>query len=419
MDVPQLQTHRDTATALWRQRCEWLGRPAIGAEALRRLEHRLHLQLYVLARMPAEEGAAEPEQAEAAFVHLAAGLRAPVPERREAAAGLAAEWLAGDHPARREAAFHALALHPGGETVAATRRLWDEQPDRRALLADIWRIQGADVPRGLLNQGELHTHDGELQAAVLRFSADWPEAGLSVFQTYYRPLLDNPFTSSTELPVLAEALRGGLLRGDDGAALALRRAIEQQASREAAAPLLRLAALSGEPDFHPVLQQHLQADPAGGCHLLALWGHREAVPDLIEALASPRANEAAAEAWHRLTGQRLPSRPRMQVVGEDAPAETGESIADAEAARQWWQGAESHWPAGERRLHGQPLVPQALLAALETDAGRGAADALDLLGILAGRPVGVVPAAWMQQRADLLAAFPLPAQPATSRAAHA
>lgn len=417
MDVPLQQTHRDAASALWRQRQQWCVRPGIGARALRQLERRLHFHLHVLSRLPPAEE--EPAQAEIAFVFLAAGLRSPDAGRRRETARLAADWLAGDAANHQLAARQALALHPGAETLAETRRLYEEARERRPELLNVWRIQQAEVPRGLLNQGELHAHDLRLQAAALRFCADWPAAGLSVFQPYYRVLGEDPFASVAELPVLAEALRGGLVRGDGAAALALRRAIERQAGSDEVAPLLRLAALSGEPDFQPVLAQHRLAEPASGCRLLALWGQREAVPELLEALETPQANAAAADAWQWLTGQRLPRRPRMQVVGEEAAPASAETIADAQAARAWWEAHKAAWPEGERRLLGRPLSPAVVRDALEEHAGAGAADALDLLALLTGRPAGVAEEDWLLRRDAVLAGIEeAPAVP-PKRVAHA
>ncbi len=400
MDVTLQQTHRDAASALFEQRMEWRIRPGTSARALRRLERRLHFHLHVLSRLPPSE--VEPLLYETTFVFLAAGLRSPDTRRRRETARLAANWVADEDVERMTAACHALALHPGEETLAETRRLYEEDPERRHLILDAWRIQQAAVPRGLLNQGELHAHDLRLQAVALRFCADWPEAGLSVFQPYYRVLGEDPFASVAELPVLAEALRGGLLRGDDAAPLALRRVIERQADSDEIGFLLYLAALSGERDFHPVLVQRRLAKPASGCRLLALWGHREAVPELLEALETPQANAAAADAWQWLTGQRLPRRPRMQVVGEEAAPASAETIADAQAAHAWWDAHKAAWPEGERRLLGRPLSPVVVRDALEEHAGAGAADALDLLGLITGRPAGVVKEDWLLRRDAVL-----------------
>ncbi len=419
MDVPLLQTHRDSAEALFRQRGQWRQAEGISSRSLQRLEQRLRLHLHVLARIPPEADAPEPSNTAAAFVRLAAALQGENGEQRAAAANQALEWLGGDAPPLREAAFEALALYPVPEAVAETRRAWEEVPDLRAALVDIWRIQGTSVPRGLLNQGELHAHDAGLQAAVLRYSADWPEAGLSVFRPYYHALNDDPFARIAEHALLAEALRGGLLRGDADAVLALRRAIEQQAGPDETAPLLRLAAFSGEPGFHPVLQQHARSEPDSGYRLLALWGRREAVDDLLEGLESPRDNAPAAAAWHLLTGQRLPRRPRMQVVGEQEPeSAAGESIADIEAARRWWSATREGWAPDERRLLGRPLSAAAPIAWLADEAGAPAADALDLLGLHLGRPVGVAPETWILRRQERLASLDI-SEPAAPQVAHA
>jgi len=109
----------------------------------------------------------------------------------------------------------------------------------------------------------------------------------------------------------------------------------------------------------------------------------------------------------------------MQVVGEEAAPASAETIADAQAARAWWEAHKEGWPEGERRLLGRPLSPAVVRDALEEHAGAGAADALDLLGLLTGRPAGVAEEDWLLRRDAVLAGIEgAPAVP-SKRVAHA
>jgi len=402
VQVPLLPMHRESAIALWRQRLRWLSAPGISGRAMERLEYRLRLHLHVLSRVPdaAEEA---PAQGEAAFVRLAAALLATDRERRARAAGQALTWLA--EAPRRDAARWALALCPGGEVMDAMRGGYARQPGLRALLVEIWRIQGAAIPRELLDPAEPHAGGPELQAALLRYQADRPETGIGAFRPWYHGSGRAPGGSPSATAAIVEALRGGLLRRDPEAPVALRRAIEAAAEAEARSPLLRLAALSGDAAFHPVLQAHARAEPATGFPLLALWGRREAVADLLPGLESPRDNPHAARAWARLTGHELPRRPRIRLAeGGEGRGTAGGAIADPEAAVNWWQAHRGRWPAKERRAGGRRLDVPAVRARLEAEAGLDSADALDLVGVITGRPVGVAAGTWHRLRRRALAA---------------
>lgn len=407
MYVPLLETHRNSAVALIRQRAGWLEQPWLGAHSMATLEQRLRIHLHVLSNV-LDDDDAEPGQFHDTAVWLAARLQSKHAEQRQNAAESAANWLIEkDSPAAKGACW-VLALYRTNETDEVTKRLYHAQPKLRSTLIYIWDSQGVPVPQALLNQGELRSFDPELQAAVLRFASNRPATGLDVFRHYYSPLLSSVDRLPCSTPLLTAAIWGGLLRGDGDAVVVLRRVIELQTQHDELRPLLRLAALSGDPGFHPVLRQHARSAPESGYWLLALWGHRNAIPDVVSGLHDPRTSQHAAEAWYWLSGIRLPMKPRLSVVGDEQKSadnnEVGE-VADLRAAKSWWRANDTLWPDGIRRVLGEVMTPVTLSKLAGEHAGKQSQDLLDLLALQVRKPLGVTAGSWFSQRLDALQQF--------------
>lgn len=193
------------------------------------------------------------------------------------------------------------------------------------------------------------------------------------------------------------------MRGGRDLAPALLRAIELATDPDQQLALLRLAALAGDEQFYPVLRSRLETDPQLGCRLLALYGRPQVLADLLSALDRAPAMEAAASAWHWLTGQRLGRKPRLSLVGGDEDDASGETMPDSAAAKAWLQQHRGSFADGSRLFQGQPMTSERLHQAAETLAGQGDADLLDLLTIHLGRPLGVRSGAWRAQRSATLA----------------
>ncbi len=394
MDVPLLQTHRDSALALGQQYRVWRQTPWIAQSALLALERRWYLHLHVLARVEADtdppEAASGPE---AAAAWLAAGLRSPDAAVRRERARVGLEWLAGEDPERIGIALDVLGWHPGPEVFAALSDAIDDAPDAlRPPLIELHRRWGRDLPLALA--AEDPSLGEAVQAARLRWLAERPGAGVEHFRAAFE---------AESTTVRYEALRGALLQGDHQAACA---ALQASLGQSVEPRLLRLVALSGDARFVPLLQQHAEADPEQGARLLALHGRPQSIEALLDLLEAPRSNAPAAEAWRLCSGQPLPRRPRLQVVGEDGATAAESEMPlyfDAAAARAAWQqagGGDGRW------LLGRPLSQDAVLAWLQADAGAGAADALDLLALLRGAPTGVVAEQGVRLRARGLAGLP-------------
>lgn len=417
MIVTHAQTHWDSALVLYRQRDSWPWRPLGDAAPLLRLEQHLRLHLHVLARCP-ETAAREPQETADCFVRLASLLSSPEQETRQEAYRQAGELLSAGGPLGLGAS-QALALFCPPPDDRALLDLYRSQPSLRPTLFGLWREQGFQVPAALHHQGELQDRDPELQQAALAYAADTPQVGPELFRAYYQPLLGTPRPGKTNPEALQAALWGGLVRGGRDLIPALLRAIELAAEQQQQLALLRLAALSGEEQFYPVLRQRMETDPQHGCRLLALYGRPRALEDLLNALERAPAMEAAAAAWLWLTGQRLGRKPRLSLVGGEDDDSSDETMPDSAAAKAWLQQHRGSFEPASRLFQGQPMTPALLLQAADTLAGQGDADLLDLLAIHLGRPLGIRPCAWRSRRSQTLAALQKNAKSlAVSPAAH-
>lgn len=182
-----------------------------------------------------------------------------------------------------------------------------------------------------------------------------------------------------------------------------REAIQRLLSGEQHASSLTLAALMGEYDVLAPLQLKLKENEAWAARALAWFGKPVVADVLLAALDSAHTLPIAAEAWYWLTGQHLPSRPRLSLVG-DAVAQTQATgrVPDAAAAHEWWQ-RNGNWPTQTRYLLGKPLDAMQAIYALRHWSGQVVTALQQLHGLQLGRPLQIVTASsWQYQRQQLL-----------------
>lgn len=395
MNVTYAQTHWDSAQVLFRQRCAWSLRELTDAAPLERLEQRMRLHFHVLSRCP-ETAERQPAKTPDTFAWLASQLSAPDPELRQGGYAKACELLVEGGPIGL-GAYAALALFCPPADNRDTLDVYRNHETLRPILFSLWREQGFQVPGALYNRAELQGRDPDLQQAALAYAADNPKVSLELFRAYYQPLLGTARPVGVASGVMCAALRGGLLRGDRDLPRALRRAIELETSADAQLTLLRLGALSGDPQIYPVLRSHQENNPQSGAHLLALYGRPEALADLLAALINAPAMESAASAWFWMTGQRLGRKPRLSLVGGDQDA-TGETMPDSDAARHWLEQNRSAFSENTPLFRGRPVDIPLLKEAAQNLAGQGDADLLDLLAVGLQRPLGFTTGSWRSVR---------------------
>lgn len=401
MDLPCRETHLQSAKALYRQRLGWLDLPVVAMPAMLDLEHRLRVHLHVLSRsVDPDEG--EPGEAPDLFVHLAARLAAPDEALRKAAVELACEKLAEPGP-MAEAARDALVLFPRAESQEILQAAFREAGEARLALLDIMWAHGMSLPPRFFEPANLTALPPDVHAAALHHAARNPETRRSLFQPYYLLVALDDGADRTPPDVLRAALQAGLVLGDPDAPDAARTTLERETDLGARGALLRLLALAGDPGVVGLLKDHIDFDPPEALALLALHGGRRAVQRIVDALDDPRCAQAAAEAWTRVSGETLPRKPRLSVVG--APAADGGSageLPEAGPARASWR-LKAPGLAGADRWHGgERLSVQGLVDRLQAEAGAQSLDRLDLLAVLLGRPVDLHPRAWHAQRIEVL-----------------
>lgn len=394
MNVFKAQSHWDSAVALYRQRDLERAMPELDASAVDLREKRMRLHLHVLGRCDWPD--LEEEGAPAVFVMLARRMSSPDPEIRQEGYTLACEKLA-EGGADREGAFAALALFPEHQSDSLLD-LHVKTPALRPFLFDLWREQSYSVPAELLDPDELNKSDEATRVAGVSYAAEQSSVGIEFFRLYYQARSNEAaFTGR----LLAVALRGALLRGDEDALPILRRCAQRESDPHTLFELLRLAALVADRESLPMLRDFMQTYPAQGAHLLALYGTREAIDMLLEGLASAATMDAAASAWKIVIGESLPAKTRLQVVGAKAGEGQG-LMPDAEVARQEWRTRREKIPSGGRILYGDPVTLPHLYALASTKAGQIGTDFLDMLALRLGRPLGVVAGAEQSKRRSVL-----------------
>jgi hypothetical protein len=178
-------------------------------------------------------------------------------------------------------------------------------------------------------------------------------------------------------------LWGGLVRGDDAAVIALRRAIEREPNDMQRLDLLRLAALTGDAEYFPIFESLTQHVPQLAYHFLGLYGRPDGVEMILQGLSHPRTALHAELAWWWVSGQTLPKKPRLSVVGEESLDEDLEDnvgfVPDALPAQQWW--IKQKKDSALRYLQGQPLNRARIQATLKQYAGMISHDLIDLLAM--------------------------------------
>ena len=395
--ISYYETHLNAARNLYRQRLNWLQMERVDMQSMMHLEYRLRVHLHVLAyELTPDES--EPESAPDTFVYLACRLGNSDTEQQTRAAEQACNWLVEDS-ARAHGARDALLLFPHPPVQEAMSKAYRQHDNLRALLIYILAQQGARLPKGLVNQAELQQRDPLLQAQILNYAAYQGATSLEQFSAYYQPLLEHVEDIPAH-PVLVAAIWGGMLRRDPSAPVALRRAIEREANDMDRLDFLRLAALSGDAEYFPIFETLTQYVPQIAFHFLALLGHPESMAIILQGVAHPRTAQYAELAWWWVSGQSLPKKPRLSVVGEDNPEEDLDDdvgfVPDAQYAQQWWNRTKKD--SAQRYLQGQPLNNVRIQYLLKQYTGIVSHDLIDLLALQSQQPMLIGTHTWHDLR---------------------
>ena len=378
--------HLTALEHLFRRRVQMVSEDLSDADLLERTEQRLCVHLYVLAQTDGRDMA--PSTAFDAVSRVSGAiLRNGAAAYSEALAIVAA----GEEGA--SGAFEAVALLPPRQDEVLVE-LFQQHHGMRATLFELWRRHGIDVPDGVVNRSCLQRDDAALQTAALRYAAARPGTGIDVFRPYYKE-------RSLPAATVVAALWGGLRRGDDAAAEALNRVVDAMGTDAAMRSVLRLMALTGGRRHLPVLREHARLHPQDGTLLLALSGFPEVVPDILQVLERPESADAAAQAWFWMTGQSLPTRPRLEVA-EVGGAQGGGARPDAEWAAGWWQDRRDYFQPDARLLFGEAMSAPSVARACGAWAGRRSEDLLDLSALFGLSGLCIHHEDWMMRRRSAL-----------------
>ena len=397
MSIDYTSTHLNSAAALYRQRMGWLQVNRITMQSMLDLEYRLRVHLHVLSRC-IDENDPEPEEASDTFLYLASRFSQGDVEIIKQSAERACEWLLEDGP-KAHGARDALLLFPSPTVYATMQKIYVEVESLRPVLIYILSQHGARLPKGLTNQAELQNQDLFLQAQAIYYAANDINSDLAMFKKYYAALVSNHEIGEVDHGALVAAIWGGLVRGDQDANIALQRAIEHESDAIQRLDFLRFAALTGNSDYYPVLQQIVDKAPEAGFHFLALHGETRSVETILEGLQHPRTANYAEQAWWWVSGQTLPKKPRLSVVGEDNDDEIEEEVGyvpDALAADQWWSRQTREQSV--RWLQGKSFSTSTVQDMLQQQAGLISNDLFDLHALIIHTPVQLGNYTWHDVR---------------------
>jgi hypothetical protein len=405
MNIPFLSTHRESALTLYRQRCTLQQQTVVEAGLMARNEQQLWVHLQVLSRSEMEpqlpENLESLESQAEAFVDLTSRLLSATATVRETGYNQALDLLSQTGPLR-DGAFHALSLLPPPEADTRMLDLYRHKAELRPLLFDLWREQSRAIPTALVSVAELRSHDATLEIAALRYAASQPRIGLELFTAYYQGLLSGAKRPEKSGHLLATALWGGLLRGEQKLAKPLRHCIESETDDDSLYYLLRLGAIVADPDIVPILQKFAEKAPEAAAELLALHGTETALRALLELSQASKQSKPSAgflEAWHWVSGRSLIVTPRLRIV---QPGEKSPPPLPLNSVEWWWQEHHSLLQEGGRLLFGHTLDLKHLFRQSGLQAGRFSNNLLDLLSYSLGSPIGVTAQATQLQRRRVL-----------------
>ena len=403
MSIDYTETHLHSAAALYRQRMGWLQKDSIDMQSMLDLEYRLRVHLHVLSSC-VDENDPEPEQAADTFVYLAARFSQRNADIEKQAAKLACKWLLDDGP-KSHGARDALLLFPSPTVYGVMQQTYAEAEGLRPILIYVLSQQGARLPKGLVHQAELQNQDPFLQAQTLYYAANDINSDLGMFKDYYASLVSNHEIGEVDHGALVAAIWGGLVRDDHDAELALQRAIEHENDDIQRLDFLRFAALLGKSDYYPILKQIVDKAPEVGFHFLALHGETRSVETILEGLKHPRTANYAEQAWWWVSGQTLPKKPRLSVVGEESEESDHEEevgfVPDAQVAEQWW--GKCSRDQSTRWLQGKTFSIELIQTMLKNQTGLISNDIFDLFALSANSPVQLGNYTWHDTRLTKIA----------------
>ena len=416
--------HTESAIDLYELRLSWLDETDISVNEFNSVEERLNASIYDCSPVPQSDQAAnqvqaknkkEPTKEAECFVYLASRINAAQPETSNDAYELAYQWLVldGGKAAAAEAVF---SLYPEAEH-SRLLKLYDEQEILRPALFRIFRKQMLALPLAMVSTAAKDEYaSAALKNEALHYATAQPDIGLDIFRTHYVPLLSGK--TQFDAGIVEAALWGGLVRGDADATQAISAALSHAVSAADHTKLMRLAALSGNADYLPLLLMAAENNPDTGYPLLVLFGQKSVMPELLKGLEIAHTMEQAAAAFYKLTDQFLPRIPRLTVVGEESDEEENASsqIPDVKVARAWWDKHQATWKTDERWIFGKPATTAHLNALSNKHAGSFGRDIMALLTLAQKAPLNIPWEIWRERQQQLLA-DQAAAKPATQPAA--
>ncbi|VAW81742.1 hypothetical protein MNBD_GAMMA12-2568 [hydrothermal vent metagenome] len=426
MQVPLLDKHLELGQALYRQRNLLINSQWSDGILLASVEKRLRAHLFFLSHY-IDQKEEIPGTEHAFFVYLCRRILADNEDIKLGAWIRAVECLKEKGP-KLKAAYNALTLYPPYDDYTELLDIeYQNEPELMQAIFEVWHKQNTQVDSNRIQQA-LRNHDiPALQMTALKYAAYQPHCTLELFKPYYVSILDK---TNNEVPhyMLEPAIWGGLIRQDPEAKSVLRRAIEQEDDEAQKRKLLRLGAISGDPEHGAILDAYRYADSNSAYYFLALLGNKSSMNLITTGLQQASDIDAAETAWKWMTDIPLPTIPRMQLVErndreeeieedqfedeydlddellmEDIDEKYNDTVPDATVALQWWLDHQESWSSEDRYIAAKSSTASTLAQQASLKAGQAGRDILDLFAIEQKAPIGNLADTWIEIRNQQLA----------------
>ena len=409
MSSQSLETHYQSALALYRQRCTILtGCNITPARVLLVLEKRLRVHLYILSYVLDDnenaDGAAE------TFIYIARRLiNADKAIHRELKRQLQ-RWVLEPEHERTAGIQDALELFEFPDFFSSLMILFKSASVTRRLIISLWCRSNTSVPPAVIKQ--LFTHsDRQLNLAALDYYQVFSEQNYHQYSRFYEY---DKYLHSDEENVREVVLRSlwiGLVKQDPNASIAVTSLLEILDGSDDYFTLLHLLALCGDFQYYPVLLEACENDPQQYYPLLGLYAGGHIVNDLLSALARPQSAESAAVAWEMLTGQTLPLVTSMNTgtAENDNADNTSEPedgveqyLPDVDQANSWWKENNSKWEDHCRYRFGNVMTLSDLIDESKTSTGTTRSELYDLAAAIQADLLTLPRYGWLDKQIEIL-----------------
>ncbi len=322
MSMLNIEHLRMSAAALYKQRNTFLCEKFVESEVLTNIELQLKSELYLIAsnnkssakksEFPKIEILRKSESE--VFLDLAIHiLNSDKTKLSNIYHEIIKLWLRATD--NENAFYNVLVLFSTSTLGNCLKKHYKRSEDAKVKIFNLWKNIRYSVSSSYLKV-DIYSNNGEsLQEAIMLYASEDRRQTVEYFRYFYQPLVEGDDTHYSA-KVIAPAIWAGMIRGDELAYSALKISIDREQYLDAKFHFLRLAALSGRPEYNTAIRNSLRTNQSDAYYLLFLYGRSEVFNDVINGLRHPDFNQIATLSWRGLSEQVLSKLPRLRLVGD-------------------------------------------------------------------------------------------------------